>query len=219
MDLHILNTADSYWRMIEASDEQTREQIFRQEIAEPFEALIPIFGGGSDMMVAFAQWGMSPAQFDPGKADTITVLLDTLAKHDAWQRSEQALQKVRDVFSAYTAQIPIEKVVFGLFYAEMPFDLMNAGYNGFGAFPGYVMVLYNRATEQNLRGLEAIVAHEVHHNIAAATKTLTPHGINPMFMTVGQYLVVEGLAEAFAAELYGEENLGAWTLEFDDAKL
>jgi uncharacterized protein YjaZ len=39
--------------------------------------------------------------------------------------------------------------------------------------------------------------------------TFEPWG--PATITVGQYVVLEGLAEAFAAELYGEDSLGPWT--------
>ena len=54
--------------------------------------------------------------------------------------------------------------------------------------------------------MAAVTAHELHHNVRFAYEPFDPQAV-----TVGQYIVAEGLAEAFAAELYGEEALGPVT--------
>jgi uncharacterized protein YjaZ len=49
--------------------------------------------------------------------------------------------------------------------------------------------------------LEAIAAHELHHNVR-----YSPGGVvwNPATVTVGEHVIAEGLADTFATELYGE---------------
>ncbi|MBZ0289583.1 MAG: DUF2268 domain-containing protein, partial [Anaerolineae bacterium] len=37
-------------------------------------------------------------------------------------------------------------------------------------------------------------------------------------VTVGEYMIGEGLAESFAAELYGEDKTGPWVSEFDESR-
>jgi uncharacterized protein YjaZ len=56
----------------------------------------------------------------------------------------------------------------------------------------------------NVPRLPAIAVHEFHHNVRLSYEPWSPG------TTVGQYLVIEGLAEAFAAELCGEDKLGPW---------
>lgn len=38
-------------------------------------------------------------------------------------------------------------------------------------------------------------------------------------VTLGEYLVIEGLADSFATELYGEEHLGPWVTSIDEEEL
>ncbi|WP_052351860.1 DUF2268 domain-containing protein [Deinococcus pimensis] len=85
------------------------------------------------------------------------------------------------------------------------------GYTGVGNVPGWSMLLAF-PTAFNLPRLGAIVTHELHHNVRFAFEPAFP-------MTLGQYLVVEGLAEAFAAEAHGDQLLGRWTTTLDVATL
>lgn len=80
----------------------------------------------------------------------------------------------------------------------------NEGYTGIGGMPGAIMIIAI-PNDYNLPRLAAMAAHEAHHNVR-----LTYEPWNPATITVGQYLILEGLAEAFAAELYGEDKLGPW---------
>ncbi len=81
----------------------------------------------------------------------------------------------------------------------------NRGYTGFGGAPGSIMMIA-LPDEYNLPRLATMAAHEAHHQVR-----LTREPWDPATITVGQYLVLEGLAEAFAAQLLGEQTLGPWT--------
>jgi len=81
-----------------------------------------------------------------------------------------------------------------------------AGYVGFGGIPGQIMMIA-LPNDYNMTRLAAMAAHEAHHNVR-----LTHEPWDPATITVGQYIVLEGLAEAFSVEMFGEESLGPWTL-------
>jgi uncharacterized protein YjaZ len=76
------------------------------------------------------------------------------------------------------------------------------------------MVTYSDPTPYNLARVEGATVHEFNHNVRSAA---LPH--QPMIATVGNYIVGEGLAEAFAHELYGEEAVGPWVTDFDLSQL
>ncbi len=76
-------------------------------------------------------------------------------------------------------------------------------FTGFGAMPGTVLVMA-WPTPENLPLLPGAVAHELNHNIRFSFEPF-PRDMN---VALGQYLVAEGLAESFAAELFGQDVLG-----------
>src|SRR5262249_22046936 len=64
--------------------------------------------------------------------------------------------------------------------------------------------------------VEAATVHELHHNIAGAGSA---NQMNIMTATLGQYMIFEGLAESFSAELYGAEMVGPWGSRFGMARM
>lgn len=81
-----------------------------------------------------------------------------------------------------------------------------------GNTPGWAcLFIWPRA--QNWLKLPAITAHEFNHNI----RFQQPDWTFPM--TLGAYLVAEGLGETFAAELHGEQSLGPWTTTLPEPEL
>ncbi|HTX43472.1 MAG TPA: DUF2268 domain-containing putative Zn-dependent protease, partial [Methanocella sp.] len=84
----------------------------------------------------------------------------------------------------------------------------DRGHTGFGGIPGYIMLNYGEVTGYNLARLQAALAHEAHHNIAGTA------GWDPVNISVGRYIIIEGLAESFAAAVYGEDHIGPWVSDF-----
>jgi uncharacterized protein YjaZ len=62
--------------------------------------------------------------------------------------------------------------------------------------------------------LSELTVHELHHNVRF---TLFP--FNPIATSVGEYMIAEGLAESLSAELYGEDVVGFYVTDFDEAEL
>lgn len=213
MNFNIIDTLSTYRRLISAPDAATREAIFRSELVAPFAGVVNVFGGG-DGLVAFAQWGMAPEQFAGQQGAHSATILDALAEHGAWQRAAQALERGRVAFERYAEHIPLDAITFALMLADLGHVPLQRGYSGFGGVPGWIMTIYGEPDAYNLERVEGATVHELHHNVRFR---LFP--FNPLSTTVGEYMVAEGLAESFAAELYGEDKIGYYVTDFDEGRL
>lgn len=218
MKFKILDTHSTYQRMFDAPDDAAREAIFRQEIAEPFAGVVKIMAGGQDPVAAFAQWGMTPEQFSEPEREETRRVFDILNDYNAWEKPAQALEDARRAFEPFADRLPsgpLDEIVFGLTIMRKPaWGGDDEGYTGFGGIPGYIMTCYSTPNDYNLPRIGGATVHELHHNVRF---TLFP--FIPGRVTLGDYIVAEGLAEAFAAELYGEEVVGFYVTRFDESRL
>jgi uncharacterized protein YjaZ len=123
---------------------------------------------------------------------------------DALAAQREALRRAWAAPRPGERGVAIEPVAFALVLtAPRPGD--EDGDSGFGAIPGRAMTTV-WPSARNLPRLPAATAHELHHNVCFSVEPWPdPNGV-----PVGQYMVAEGLAEAFAAELFGQEMLGRW---------
>ncbi|MEZ4670264.1 MAG: DUF2268 domain-containing putative Zn-dependent protease [Anaerolineae bacterium] len=213
MKFNIVDTESIYRRLLAEPNDNARETIFRDELVEPFKGLAQTFGL-PDGMTAFKQWNMSPDQFSDGNHPRMVSIVEALAQANAWQRAAASLDKGWAAFSAYAERIPHHEITFGLMVADMSSTPQAGGYSGFGAVPGWVMTVYGEPNADNLKKIEAATVHELHHNLWSSVVKY-----NFMTMTVGEYMIMEGLAESFAAELYGEDKIGPWVTGFDESRL
>ncbi len=211
MKFNIIDTQSAYQRLLDAPDAAAREAIFRAELIAPYAGLVEVFGGG-DGLAAFAQWRMSPEQFT--NRERMTRILDKLAAADAWEKAANAVEDGHAAFAPYEDRIALATIQFGLFVADMGGLPNQRGYTGFGGVPGYIMTVYDEPDEYNLARIQGATVHEMHHNVRF---TLFP--FNMMTTSVGEYMIAEGLAESFAAELYGEDVVGYYVTDFDDSRL
>lgn len=211
MKLSILDTEQTYRKLLAATSEEEREHIFRNELVEPFSGLIAIMGGG-DGLTKFRQWHLAPEDWSGEKANTMQQNLEMLAKANAWKASEEALHQGLQAFQGFS--VPERDLVFGLMLADLANTPLQRGYTGFGAIPGWVMTIYGVPDAYNIERIQSCTVHELHHNIHAR---IFP--TNMATWTVGEYMIMEGLAESFAAELYGEDKIGYWVTDFDTTEI
>lgn len=216
MHFTILDTDSAYRRLLDAPDAAARARIFADELAQPFAGLARVFGS-SDPVQAFASWNMSAEQFAPERRAVMQERLDRLTAADAFNRAAGALERGWAAFEDYHDRIRLESITFGLMLADMSTTPQAGGYTGFGGVPGWIMTVYDMPTPYNLKRLEAATVHELHHNLAGASDSAV--NFNMMTTTVGDYMIMEGLAESFSAELYGEDRIGPWVTGFDETKL
>lgn len=217
LTFNVLDTETSYRAMLATPDAETREAIFSRELIAPFQGLVDIMGGGNGI-AAFRQWQMTAEQFAPQRHAEIERLLNQLKAADAWNRAADSLIKGRDAFTPYLTRINLPTITFGLMLADLSNMPLQHGYTGFGSIPGWVMTVYGEASAYNLERVEACTVHELHHNLCTALLTALGRAKPIWEVTLGEYMLNEGLAESFAAELYGEDKIGPWVTEFDQRR-
>ncbi len=215
MKLNIIDTKPIYHRLLDTADPVEREAIYREELLTPFEGMFRMFGGGDPIHMAKG-WAMyTPEEFENGARSKVESILDRLATYDAWNKAVEAMERGRSAFAPYADALPLETVTFALVLADTQrVNPLDRGYTGFGGIPGYVMAVYSDPNGYNLPRLGGACVHELHHNVRFS---LFP--FNPMKVTVGEYIVAEGMAEAFAAELFGEELVGYYVTDFNEEEL
>ncbi|GAA0943019.1 DUF2268 domain-containing protein [Actinocorallia libanotica] len=130
--------------------------------------------------------------------------LETLAAAGAWERMQRAFDGALDVLLEATPGLEAPDITV-LFVLGDPGDehFMGPcqGVTGFGGISGQIVITFWPFPE-NVERLEVTAVHELHHNLR-----FSPGGVvwDPMTVTVGEHIVSEGLADAFARRLYGDE--------------
>ncbi|GAA1087582.1 DUF2268 domain-containing protein [Nocardiopsis composta] len=130
--------------------------------------------------------------------------LEALAEAGAWKRMQRALDEALAVQQAAVAglQAPDITVLFVLGDpGDAHFTDTVLGVSGSGGISGYILITLWPFPE-NLERLEVTAVHELNHNLRYA-----PGGVvwDPATVTVGEHVVGEGLADAFARQLYGDD--------------
>lgn len=134
-----------------------------------------------------------------------TQALDRLEQVGAWKKADESLRLAARTFEV-AGRSCAEDHITGLLLLGNPreriFMELNRGYAG-AQLPGYV-ILPIWPNDYNIPRIPAALVHEFNHRVRLTHEPWT------MATTVGQYIVLEGLAESFAAELYGPECVGPW---------
>lgn len=131
--------------------------------------------------------------------------VEKLIEANAWRRLTEALQRGVAALQADNPAINVPDLQVLLVLgdpANKYFVDEIQGLSAFGGISGYITITV-WPTPQVLDRLEAIAVHELHHNVR-----YSPGGIvwDPMTVTVGEQVISEGLADEFAAELYGDRG-------------
>ncbi len=213
MNIQRIDAESAYRRLLAETNAIRREAIYHETLITPFEGLVKFFGG-DDALEQFARWGMSVDLFSDERRATTSALFERLAAHDAWGQFAQATSDAKAAFAPYADRIPLDTIQAALLIGDLSMNPLDRGYTGFGGVPGYVMTIYGKADDYTLPRLKGTTVHELHHNVRSVVAP-----INFMQVTLAYYMIMEGLAESFAAELYGEEVVGYYVTDFDEAAL
>lgn len=201
-----------------------RKALYREQVMEPLKPLW-------EHIMSFMPGGAleSDAEEDPALAaarliglygpDSDTerglVALSELESRDSMAECVRAQESAIEVLDPRGHGLDFEGVTFALALADPGTPGLlerHAGYMGGGSFSDWILA-YVWPTDYNLPRLPALAIHELHHKVRMAFEPWDES------TTVGQYLVLEGLAEAFTAEMFGEELLGPWTKTLSDDEL
>jgi uncharacterized protein YjaZ len=207
MIIHALNTLRNQRTVLESAPE-LRTSLYREKVIEPLRPFweplqqrMPAGAGGdkpdpAQMMALYAP-AVSEADEEGLQA------LGQLKRAGSWAACLEAVERAERLLRPAESGIRLESLLFTLALGDR-MKLGNVhGFSGFGGNPGQAIVVV-WPSDYNVPRLPSIAAHEFHHNVRLSFEPWSAE------TTVGQYLVVEGLAEAFAAEMFGEDMLGPW---------
>lgn len=214
MPTHWMPTHEIYRQIIAAADTDTKEQLFREGFGPLFAAMqraAPHIPVQDDPLDSARAWGL----LLPEHLTDIPEALRALEQADAWTAAAAALAAGAAQFAPYAERLHIPEVTGWLLLSDPArADPRNRGYTGF-QFPGGIVSLYDTPNAYNLSRLPGLVVHELHHIVRLSLYPWTfqqPYG-------VADYIVLEGMAEAFAAQLYGEQIVGYYVTDISAADL
>jgi len=127
--------------------------------------------------------------------------LDALGEANAWERIDTALHHALAIQLKATPEIQVPDIQVMIVLgdpADAHFMDVNLGMSANGGTSGYLWLNF-WPTEENLARLDAVAVHELNHNLR-----YTNVRWDPATVTVGEQVVSEGLADAFARSIYGE---------------
>lgn len=200
MNIKICNTL-TLLRESEHLDIKSQQTLWQEHVVSPFEPMM------QKVPMSFAQMGacdINTASSVYGRA------INELLKGDVINRIQAALEKAFQALMTKGGFLFPENLQVGVFVSDgknLIHEHLNHGFSGFGGIPGFIVLILS-PTEYVLKSIEALVVHEFHHNV----RFLIEPWPQDMNISVGKYLLDEGMAEAFAAELYGEPYIGPQTI-------
>ncbi|MGG3841557.1 DUF2268 domain-containing protein [Anoxybacillus kestanbolensis] len=217
MKIVIENTIEQYEKLFSMEEEEEKENYFRYSMMKPFEKMwntinVPLKANqpnGYDVIMATKMLGY----LDITGTEIGKIALENLKEIQALQTANDTLNHCADFIQENNLKINADELKFGMYIADPKKLELQKGYCGFGGIPGFIQVSIF-PNPYNVPKIPAIIAHEFHHNIRFSYFDWD-HGN----VTVGDYLIIEGLAESFAKELYGEDLLGPWVTSFDKEDL
>jgi len=200
MTISVIDSAQTMMRVLKATPDARADLV--REMWSPLAGMYHFVPGGVDMAAVHRQnfgfdWANPSALIEQG--------IEELVEADAWRRLTEALQSGVAALKATDRAIDVPDLqvllVLGDPANEHFMDEIQ-GLSAFGGISGYITITV-WPTPQILDRLEAIVVHELHHNVR-----YSPGGViwDPMTVTVGEQVTSEGLADEFAAELYGDRG-------------
>jgi uncharacterized protein YjaZ len=175
--------------------------ILLRAMLEPVAGMYRYFPGEVDLVAMHRMGSGFPLDRDEERCrEALEVLYDA----DAWGRIGRALGDALAVQLAVTPGIAVPDITVLVVLGD-PGDAHfmgpNLGMTANGGVSGYVFLNFWPYPE-NLARLEATAVHELNHNLRYSSGGVV---WDPATVTVGEHVVSEGLADAFARQLYGDE--------------
>jgi uncharacterized protein YjaZ len=209
---------DEYYRaIIAAPDVEARRRLFSEKFIRPWKPMMDMLGGmfnadPADEFAVARAW----AWVLPEDLTEAPDALRKLEEADAWAVAARALSEGAARFEPYADRLEMDSVEGWLVIADPArADPMGRGYTGAIDFTQPRMVAqFDTPNDYNLPRLPGLVVHELHHLIRLR---LFPW--DAQATSVADYVVHEGMAESFAASLYGEDIVGYYVTDFAEAEL
>ncbi|MGE7916837.1 DUF2268 domain-containing protein [Lysinibacillus xylanilyticus] len=215
--INLINSLDFYEKCLQGN---VNENSFRYELMQPMKSMwdylsVPLKAtqpNGYDVVMASEMLGIwTPRKSIQQVEDNLPELIESRI----FDEYQEVISKGIDEFEKIGYSIPLEKIDINILLGDEDSQEMkvNKGYSGFGGIPGYILLMAV-PNDFNKKRLKSALAHEFNHNVR-----FTFEPFNHGDVTVEEYIVLEGLAECFAEEMYGKELIGPWIEDFDQEEM
>lgn len=209
----VINTIGQYEELLAITELEDRKEYFRYNMMTPFKEMwnliyVPLKAkqeNGYDVLIATKMLGYADISNDEQIQQGLSILKDNNIHGIAATTIKNCIKNANQS----GLKINADEIKFGLYVADPDKLKLQKGYTGFGGIPGFITVNIF-PNDYNIDKIPAVIAHEFHHNIRFSYFDWDYGNV-----TVGDYLVIEGLADSFAKELYGTEQLGPWVTSMD----
>lgn len=202
--------SDKIYRKMVSANINECDDIYRYELMKPFEfkwacVQIPLKAkdeGGYDVITASSMSGVYlPRQIDKERTEDIEKISD----EKFWEECKESIRKTLNGFQENGISLPIQEYIFTILLNDPlnPMSKMTGDYCGDGGIPGYIIGT-TIPNEKSLKMLPVALAHEANHNVRWQFMKWSSE------ITLGDMIVSEGLAENFAALMFGEDKVGMW---------
>lgn len=209
MKIKAIRSDKVYKKMISAKP-CDRDDIYRYELMKPFEFKYSCIGvplktekpGGYDVIMASTMAGaFSPSKIDSERIDDV----EKISNENFWRACEESIRKTLEGFESNGILLSVKDYIFTVLLNNPQNQMARMGgdYCGDGGIPGYIIgtIIPN---EKSLKMLPVALAHETNHNVRWQFMKWSNK------ITLGDMIVSEGLAENFAASMFGEDKIGIW---------
>ena len=207
--------SDSIYKSIMEASVEKKDDIYRYELMKPFEKKWEMYHcplkskqpNGYDVIMSSGMLGyLLPQKIDVSLETSINLLGDD----DFWNNCQLAIESSLKCFLEIGVDLPLKEYLFTIVMSDpdSPYSIMSDNYYGDGGIPGYIFGCLV-PSKYTMSRLPVVMAHETNHNVRFQFEKWTND------ISLGAYMVCEGLAENFATSLYGEEQVGPWVSKTD----
>lgn len=209
---------DIYRKILNASMDK-KDDIYRYEFMQQFEKKWEMYHcplkakqpGGYDVVMASGMLGYILPQKIGKKEEAY---IDELADDKLWAACAASIEQSLMQFANMGIDLRVKEYLFTLALVdpESPYSIMCDNYSGDGGIPGYIFGSLVPSAFTKSR-MPIALAHETNHNVRFQYIKWSND------ISLGEYMICEGLAENFAVSIYGEENVGPWVSKTDEETL
>ena len=205
--------SDRIYRSMMSAAPEEKDNLYRDALMGPFEFKWACVGaplraktaGGYDVVSAAAMSGYDvPAQITQERREEI----ERISSDAFWADCERSIRSTLEGFEQHGITLPKQEYVFTVLLSDPNSSVtaMAGDYCGDGGIPGYIIgsIVPN---ERSLALLPVALAHETNHNVRWQFMQWSNQ------ITLADMIVSEGLAETFAANMFGEDKVGRWVRE------
>lgn len=211
--------SDAIYRKIFDAPMDKKDDIYRYDFMKKFEKKWDAYHcpltakqpGGYDVVMASKMLGYLMPQ-EIGKNEEI--FIDSLADEALWSACVSSIEKSLMELVKQGIELKVKDYLFTLVLADpkSPYLIMSDNYCGDGGIPGFIFGALI-PSEYTKSKIPVALAHETNHNVRFQYIKWSND------ISLGEYMICEGLAENFATYLYGEENVGPWVSKTDEETL